>query len=233
MYPGPDIETIQMRKGILFGVIIVLALVTAITAIIALTPTEEIVEPPTLHVGDEWVYQIIGDNTYIIHYKVTAEGMVDNTDCYLVEVLYTPPLPGGLGGLLSGENMWMEKGTGFPIKEQISGEYIGAPFIKTLTCIYHSGPEDMWPLKVGREVTVTATVIENSTFTDHPVSRTETITLKVEKREDITVPAGTFTCFKIVFYDEYGSITTTRWYSDEVKFWVKTGEAELISYSIQ
>lgn len=233
MYFGPNMEMVQMRRGILFGVILVSALIAAITAIVALIPTEETVEPPTLHVGDEWVYRVTDDNVYTFHYEVIAEETVDNRDCYVFELTCTPPYLSSLGGLLSGENMWVEKGTGFSIKEQISGEYMGTPFIKTLTYTYHSGPEDMWPLKVGKEVTVTATVIENSTFTDHPISRTETGTVKVEKREDITVPAGTFTCFKMVHYDEYGNVTGTRWYSERVKYWVKMEETELVSYSIQ
>jgi len=63
--------------------------------------------------------------------------------------------------------------------------------------------------------------------------------VKVEKREDITVPAGTFTSFKIVYYDEHDNITRTSWYSDSVKRDVKriyneTGEThELVSYSVQ
>jgi hypothetical protein len=57
--------------------------------------------------------------------------------------------------------------------------------------------------------------------------------------EQITVPARTFRCFKIVEYDEAGIAVRTSWVSDEAKQ-VKaksidheTGEVtELVSYSI-
>ena len=80
---------------------------------------------------------------------------------------------------------------------------------------------------------MTWTVVENSTFLGHPVSRVETGTVSVENMENITVPAGTFTCFRVVAYGEYDEIIGTVWYSDEVKYWVKIGEMELLSYLVQ
>lgn len=230
---------VQMRRGILVGVILVFTLIIAVTAVITLIPTEERAkaELPTLHVGNEWVYQVADDNVYTFHYEVIAEEIVDNRDCYVFKLSSTPPYRSPLGGILSGENMWVEKETGLTVKAQISGEYMGTPFTKTTTYIHHSG-KDIWPIEVGKEVNVTMTAIENSSLSGS-WSSTGTVTVKVEKRENITVPAGTFKCFKVVFYDEYDSITRTSWYSDSIKYWVKTiynetGEThELISYSIQ
>ncbi len=60
----------------------------------------------------------------------------------------------------------------------------------------------------------------------------------VGEREDITVPAGTFTCFRVTFYGD-DDVLKTSWYSDSAKHWVKTiysetGEIyELMSYSNQ
>lgn len=193
-------------------------------------------EMPTHLIGEEWTYRVTDDNAYTFHYEVIAEETVDNKDCYVIELLSTPPYLGGLGGLLSGENTWVEKETGLPVKKQISGEYIETPFTKTLTFVYHS-VEDVWPIEVGKEVTATMTVIENSSLSGTR-STTKTVTLKVEKRENITVPAGTFTCFKVDSY-EYGYKTATSWYSDNAKHYVKridytTGEThELVSYLIQ
>ena len=69
-------------------------------------------------------------------------------------------------------------------------------------------------------------------------SRTKTSTYKVEAIEEITVPAGKFSCFKIVEYDDTGQEHVTQWYSDKVKRFVKRiehGDAEtmeLKSYSV-
>jgi hypothetical protein len=162
--------------------------------------------------------------------------MVDNKDCYVLELTCTPPYLSSLGGILSGENRWVDKETGLSVKSQISGEYMGAPFTKTATYIYHSGT-DMWPIEVGKEVNMISTAIENSVYGSWTYTRM--VTMKVEKRENITVPAGPFPCFKIVIYDEHENIMQTAWYSDSVKYYVKivyseTGETrELVSYSIQ
>jgi hypothetical protein len=59
----------------------------------------------------------------------------------------------------------------------------------------------------------------------------------VESREDITVEAGTFSCWKIIMYED-GSILQTMWWSDEAKTMVKSTDAddntlmELQSYSV-
>lgn len=228
---------VQMRREIIVGSILVFTLIVSIAVAITLIPTEERAEPPIWHVGDEWVYQVTGDDTYTFHHEVIAEETIDNEDCYVIEVSYTPPYLEDWGGILTSENGWVGKETGLPIKKQLSGEYGGAPFTATLTYTYHSGT-DMWPLKVGKEVTLNATIIMTSTLYDSPVSGTETGTVKVEKIEDITVPAGTFTCFKVVHYED-GYIMQTSWYSDSAKYWVKriyseTGEIrELLSCSAQ
>jgi len=229
------------EKGVSSTVVIIIVIVVAVVGVggYLLLKGEERTkaELPTRHVGNEWMYQVTDDNVYTFHYEVIAEETVDNKDCYVFKLSSTPPYRGHLGGILSGENMWVEKETGLTVKAQISGEYMGTPFTKTTTYIHHSGT-DRWPIEVGKEVNVTTTAIENSSLSGSR-SSTGTVTVKVEKREDITVPAGTFKCFKVVFYDEYDSITSTSWYSDSVKYWVKTiynetGETkELISYSIQ
>ena len=53
------------------------------------------------------------------------------------------------------------------------------------------------------------------------------------------MPAGTFRCFKGVKYDEHGVVLEVKWYSDEVKAYVKSVDREsdevmeLKSYSVQ
>ncbi|GAI83244.1 unnamed protein product, partial [marine sediment metagenome] len=53
-----------------------------------------------------------------------------------------------------------------------------------------------------------------------------------------TVTAGTFSCWKITYYDSALDTTQTMWWSDEVKTMVKSTDAdgktisELQSYSV-
>jgi hypothetical protein len=59
----------------------------------------------------------------------------------------------------------------------------------------------------------------------------------VEGKEEVTVAAGTFMCWKIVIYDGDGNVTVTMYYSDMVKSSVKMMSAdgvamELKSYSV-
>jgi len=98
-----------------------------------------------------------------------------------------------------------------------------------------------YPREVGKEyerieTETTTTTVMGETQTD---TETNSYTYKVEKMEQIAVPAGTFRCFKVVQYDEAGTPLTTVWHSDRTKqFQVKeidheTGEVtELVSYSL-
>jgi len=68
---------------------------------------------------------------------------------------------------------------------------------------------------------------------------TTTTHIKVEAVENVTVQAGTFSCYKIVAYDETGQKPlSTRWFSTEAKAVVKSEnyeteeKFELLSYSI-
>ena len=94
---------------------------------------------------------------------------------------------------------------------------------------------------MGKEVTI----IENTTTTITISGETQTETEEriythvVEGIEDITVPAGTFRCFKVVEYNEQGNIDSIDWYADKAKVNVKsidheTGDImELQSYSVR
>lgn len=212
------------EKGVSSIIVIVIVIVIAAVGVgsylLLRGGGEVITELPTRHIGDEWTYQVTElYNSYTFHHEVIAEETVDNKNCYVIEVIPTPPHEHGMGYLCYGGNEWMEKETGVMVKKQVTGEFVGTPFTKTQTFVYHS-EVNMWPLQVGKEVTVTTTVIENDTISGFD-NRTQTGTVKVEGREDITVPAGTFTCFKVVFY-ENGNVLKASWYSDSANHWVKT-----------
>ncbi|WP_425258018.1 hypothetical protein ACPOLB_21140 [Rubrivivax sp. RP6-9] len=63
-----------------------------------------------------------------------------------------------------------------------------------------------WPLQVGKTWTASTTV------TQHPAGRTVplTTTYRVESWGDVTVPAGTFKAYKLVWSNNFGEVET-RW----------------------
>ncbi|TKJ26562.1 MAG: hypothetical protein CEE41_02230 [Hadesarchaea archaeon B3_Hades] len=221
-----------MEKGILVYALIV-TIAAAITLVLSDGGTKA--ELPTYNIGDEWVYRSTNDITYTFHYKVTAEETIDNEDSYVIETSYDPPFL----GINSGETKWMKKGTGDTMKTQMSGIYTGFLFTRTQTYSYQYSGAEKWPIEVGKEYSVTRTQTYTITPPYQTGTETKTSTVKVEKMEDVTVPAGTFTCFKEVYYDEDGNVWFTLWHSDDVKRYVKTinnetGETtELVSYSIK
>jgi len=226
----------KLERRIIIGAVLASALIAAIVVAIILIPKEMAgpqAQLPTLHVGDEWVYRSTDNITYTFHYRVVGEEMVDNEDSYVIETSYDPPYRGNF----SSGTTWVEKATGDTMKDERSGKYRGTPFTKTWTYTYQYLGVDRWPIEVGKEYSMIRTVTL-STPPYEPIEETETFKAKVEKVESITVPAGTFTCFKIVNYDENDNLLSTFWYSDEVKRSVKTiaqtgVTTELVSYSIK
>ncbi len=221
-----------MQRGILVYVLIV-TIAAAITLVLSDGGTKA--ELPTYNIGDEWVYRSTNDITYTLHYKVTAEETLDDEDSYVIETSYDPPF----SGINSDETTWVKKGTGDTMKEQMLGKYTGFLFTRTHTYSYQYSGAEKWPIEVGKEYSVTRTQTYIITTPYQTGTETKTSTVKVEKMEDVTVPAGTFTCFKEVYYDEDGNVWFTLWHSDDVKRYVKTinnetGETtELVSYSIR
>ncbi len=193
---------------------------------------------PTLSIGDKWVSKFISEGIeYTMTLEVTGEDVTDGKDCYIVEGSFEPPVEGFIDTVTAK----YDKATMHPVRMQMSGEYEGKPFIAASSWSYDLTGDPTYPLEVGKEIEV----VETETTTIKMLGETETETVtntyiyKVEKIEEITVPAGTFRCFKIAKYDEAGTKVSTSWTSDKVKqVDVKTINheteevTELISYSI-
>jgi len=191
---------------------------------------------PTLRAGDKWVYRIEHED---IEYKgsqeIIGEDVVNGKPCYGVEGLIEPPLM----GVISEFSYKIDKATMMPIRIQMTGEVMELPFIAAASYSHIYTGVLPYPLEVGKTWEITET--ESLTMTSMGETEKETekndYTYRVETVEDITVPAGTFRCFKIVQYDESGAVVQTKWISDETKGEVKlidheTGEIdELLSYS--
>ena len=117
----------------------------------------------------------------------------------------------------------------------------GRPNVATAGEVYMLG---LYPLIVGKELNSTQSTTYNYTSGGTTTTYTYefTYTGRVEVKEDITVPAGSFTCYKVTMRDPTtGDLVYTTWYSDEVKYYVKyidystTPETtfELEAYSVQ
>jgi hypothetical protein len=135
---------------------------------------------------------------------VTSQGRVNGRDCWIVEFYITPAYMDVSYGI-----EYYDKSSQLELKSLING----------IEDVYSYQPSDAsyFPLEVGKQVTVTETDTETRMTGGHSETNTttDTYTYSVEAVEEITVPAGTFKCFKVT--DGSSSV----WHSDKVKNSVK------------
>lgn len=211
------------------AIIIVVGIIGAAIYVLGLGPKKEAprAEMPIYYIGDEWVYRVTGGVIgYTCRSRVIGEEILKNENSYVIELSYEPPYL----GFSSKEKAWVERENGDTLRFLTLGKYRGEPSSWLRDYIYQYPGAGKWPLEVGKEYTrVQARVgVENVTSV-----------VRVEKWEDVSIPAGEFPCFKLVYYYENGDVWRTEWYSDHVKSNVKweeseTGEMwELTSYSLE
>lgn len=198
---------------------------------------------PTSEVGDGWVWSYaMEETTYTLTEEITGEETVEDRDCYVIDMSFDPVMSHTQDGVVStmtSMTYWGDKATGlYVVKMETSGTYNGTDFTSTQTFSYNPWAS-IFPLKIGNEVETEKTAInyyEGEQYGD-PVVSTEKYT--VVSKEDVTVTAGTFSCWKITYYDSALDTTQTMWWSDEAKTMVKGVDAdgnttmELQSYSVQ
>jgi len=198
---------------------------------------------PILHVGDWWIMEFVSnETTYTLTQNVTGEGL----DHYVIYSEYDPPFMGRIN-----ETLRIDKSTINPVTMQGTGEYTyentTIPYTYNGTIFYTYKGGVLFPLIVGKELNETDTyimtsimIIDDTPYT-HESNDTDTYTVRVEAIENVTVPAGTFACFKIDMWNATsGELIYTSWYSDEAKTSIKhidyttTPEtiAELKDYSV-
>lgn len=197
---------------------------------------------PTLKVGDTWTYTVNWKDppeetdTFVgTVSSATATGydidfVFDKTDRKeKASPLNLPVLwMGTMTRTYNADLMWMSMET----IVDVTG-YGELNFV--LTSEISGYPAPLWPLTEGAEWT-TAMVIDVGGLLqkDYP------LTVVIEGMESVTVPAGTFDCQKIVYYQE-DTIRVQEWFSEEVKgavkkieelFWHGPDIWELESYSV-
>jgi hypothetical protein len=195
---------------------------------------------PILHVGDWWIMEFVfNETTYTWTQNVTGEG----PNYYAIYSTYEPPYMGR-----ANETQWVDKSTIIsPVWIHGQSEYtydnmtITYTYNITFFYTYYGGVP--FPLIVGKEFNMTEIMTYKMTMDDttYTYEYNMTYTYKVETIENVTVPAGTFACFKLNMWNATsGALIYTTWYSDEAKTWVKyidyttTPEttAELKDYSV-
>lgn len=197
---------------------------------------------PSHEMGDQWVwsYTMYG-TTYTLTEEVIGEERVEGRDCYVINMSFDPLLTfAQVDGesTITGMKYWADKASGiYEVKREMLGEYNEEAF--TLTMIFdYSSWESIFPLEVGKEVEAEQTVTQyyGDTQAGDPIVSVQKY--EVNGQEDVTVSAGTFSCWKITIYDGEGDILQIIWWSDEARTIVKStgGEGtiimELLSYSV-
>jgi hypothetical protein len=197
---------------------------------------------PSFESGDTWVwsYAMQGETTTLTE-EVIGEEKVEGRDCYILDMSFDPVLsfPQDEGvSTITGMTYWGDRATAFfEVKREMSGSYDGTDFTMTMISSYDPWAS-LFPLELGKEVETEQTVTQyfDGTQTGEPTVSTQKY--RVDSQEDITVSAGTFSCWKLIIYDGEGNIIQTLWWSDEVKSMVKSVDGngntvmELLSYSV-
>jgi hypothetical protein len=190
---------------------------------------------PQYSIGDKWVlrWYVEGAN-YTITAEVNGSEIIQGKDCYVMTLTFDPVF---MGFVVSVINKY-DKAT----MNTVSMDYNFVDKDQIRSATFQVTGDEAYPLFVGKtykQVEVITLTTGNSTMPSSQDSTTTTTT-KVEAIETITVPAGTFKCFKVVKYDEDGDIKQISWRSADTKYFqVKMADPnvpdeiyELISYSV-
>lgn len=197
---------------------------------------------PTMEVGDKWVWSyVMEETTYTLTEEIIGEETVEGRDCYVIDMSFDPVISYTRDDVVStvtSMKYWGDKATALlGVKMQSSGTYNGTAFTSTQTYSYNPWIS-LFPLEIGKEIEMEKTTINyyDGEPYGEPVVSTEKY--MVVSKEDVTVTAGTFSCWKITYYDSALDTTQTIWWSYQAKTVVKSTDAdgntimELKSYSV-
>ena len=232
-----------MKK--VLGVLLVFCLLAATPLLLPACQGEKGVpegQLPTYQVGEQWVWSyVMGETTYTLTEEVIREETVEGRDCYVLDMLFDPAM-----GYIYDDTVytvtsmeyWGDKATGlYGVKMETSITGDGTVFTSAETYSYNNWTS-LFPLEVGKEVEMEKTTTQYSDGSQVGDPTVTTEKYRIDSKENVTVTAGTFNCWKIIMYDGAGSVTHTMWYSDQIKSVVKTTDAdgstmmELQSYSV-
>lgn len=191
---------------------------------------------PQYSIGDKWVSKWkTGGQEYTITNEVTGFEVVQGKDCVVMTLKFDPPFQ---GQLVSVTNKYETATTNIVYEDMKMTDPN-----QVTTAVYQITGDDAYPFIVGKvyKQTEFMTLTSGNTTISSSQNSTTTTSARVEALETVTVPAGTFKCFKIVKYDESGNVTQITWRSADTKFYqVKMSDPsepdatyELVSYSVK
>ena len=224
----------RMKKTFLNIVLLFFILMCLTASNIACS--KQVAQLPVLETGNKWVYNMVVDDIeYDVTIEVTGEDITDGKNCYVMKWHFEPEFHDVYEGIL----MKVDKDTNFPVEAQWTGKSLGMPFTIVIRYDFEFPESPWWPLEDGKELKVIE--IQDITTGSAGIQQTTTYEqvsiYKVVKVEDITIAAGTLSCFKIVEYDESQRKLSETWYSDQVAndvkalFYEQDMILELKSYS--
>jgi hypothetical protein len=192
---------------------------------------------PQFVIGDKWVLKwYSGAGDYTVTSEVSGEDMINGKNCWVMETTFDPVYQGVLTGVT---NKYDKVNL-----DLLSSDYHSNDG-KSTSITYQVSGDSYYPLSVGKKaLDIEDQTISTTTTGTATVTQTENVTVTtstvVEKIEKVTVTAGTFTCFKVLKYDDSGKLTSISWRTDKTKlFQVKMTDMnenntiyELISYSV-
>ena len=188
---------------------------------------------PVWHIGDTWTGRISCNGTeFTIVNTVTDEQVINGTDCYIILAACTPPFHGV--SIATGK---VDKATREKIDVRELDIINGVNYSIDTLYNYSGSP---YPLSIGKTWTITKNITTTNLMINQSktTNKTNNYVYRVEKVESVTVPAGTFNCFKAVAYDSNNSIRYIQWFTDVAGVIVKTIDyndksiEELMSYSL-
>jgi hypothetical protein len=242
-----------MKKMLL--VLVVFSLIAAISFLLPACQAEEEaseVQPttqeqetpegqlPVLKTGDTWTWDyVMGGMTYTLTETITGSETVEGRDCYIIDMSFDPAIESVHDEVVytvTKMTYWGDKVSGLiGVKQETEVTGGGQTFSSYEIYTYDPWIE-LFPLEIGK------TVEASKTTTQYMGGQAGEPALSIEKyvvegKEQITVAAGTFACWKILIYDGDGNVFVTMWYSDEAKSAAKMTSAdgtamELESYSV-
>jgi hypothetical protein len=191
---------------------------------------------PSWKVGDTWTERMSDNGSeYMLYSTVTGEQELNGINCYVVNTSFTPAWQGEFM-----MTQWIDKTTVDIIEWKQYGYEDDLAFVGTCDTSYQYYGKK-YPLSVGNTWIVTTNVTTSVYTWGHNVCCTRDIeyyTYKVQDIENVTVPAGTFECFKIVTYNSTNYITGITWLTDMTRscrvkvIGINGAHEELMSYSL-
>jgi len=173
---------------------------------------------PTLKVGDTWTYTV----TWNEEVSTFVGSVTSATAGYEILFVFDETerkeklTPLNLPVFLLGEITRTYNGDMDMLTQDIWSEVVGYGELMLSLDITTAHAAAKWPLAVGTEWVESWALMVG----DHIYEDAWDYNVVVESVEDVTVPAGTFECYKIVSY-EGDTVRITDWYSEDVKASVK------------